>query len=208
MSKTQLYRLIIALCGLTGVTMQISQDGWNMLLYYTVLSNILVFVTLFFLIFWEQKVGTTNQFPTLLRLKGGVTMAIAITFIIYHFLLAPLVTDPQDYWNIRNFLVHYIAPLGLILDTLFLDKKNTYKLSDPIPWTSFPIAYFALAIFNGMVLKLPIPGATNSPYAYFFINVNKFGLTRVITNALVIAIAYLFVGYLLVLIKRFVGQRT
>lgn len=208
MSKTQLYRLLIALCGLTGVTMQISKDGWAMLLYYTVLSNILVFSTLFYLIYLEKKAGPVNQFPQLLRLKGGVTMAIMITLLVYHFMLAPIVDTPADYWNIRNFLVHYIAPLGLILDTLLLDIKKPYKLFDPLSWSLFPLAYFAFAIFNGMLMKIAIPGAKDSPYAYFFINVNKFGLQKVLLNALTIALAYVIVGYLLLISKKLIGQRV
>lgn len=206
MSKTQVYRLLIALAGIIGVTMQIYQDSWGMLLYYTVISNILVFSFLLFIIYWEKKFGTINQSKLLLRTKGAVTMAIMITAVVYHFMLAPLV-EPKEYWNIRNFLVHYIAPIGLILDTLLLDRKKTYHWSNPITWTAFPLAYFAFAIFNGMVLKLPIPGAEDSPYAYFFINVNKFGIQKVISNSIFIACAYIVVGYLLLLIKTFIGAK-
>lgn len=206
MSKTQLYRLMIAICGLIGVSMQIYQDGWGMLLYYTVISNILVFSFLFFIIGWEAKCGPISHNSTLLRLKGAVTMAIAITAVVYHFMLAPL-AEPDAYWNIRNFLVHYIAPIGLILDTLILDKKNSYRWFDPLTWTFFPLGYFAFAIFNGMILQLPIPGAKDSPYAYFFINVNKFGFQKVLINSLMIASAYVVGGYLLLLVKKAIGTK-
>lgn len=206
MSKTQLYRLMIAICGLIGVSMQIYQDGWGMLLYYTVISNILVFSFLFFIIGWEAKCGPISHNSTLLRLKGAVTMAIAITSVVYHFMLAPL-AEPDAYWNIRNFLVHYIAPIGLILDTLILDKKNSYRWFDPLTWTFFPLGYFAFAIFNGMILQLPIPGAKDSPYAYFFINVNKFGFQKVLINSLMIASAYVVGGYLLLLVKKAIGTK-
>lgn len=207
MSKTQLYRLLVAMCGLIGVGIQISQDGFGMLLYYTVLSNILVFSTLFYLIQKETLDGPINQFSHVLRLKGGVTMAIMITAVVYHFLLSPLV-EPHEYWNIRNFLVHYIAPIGFIADTLFLDRKNSYHWHDPFIWTLFPLGYFAFAIFNGMILKWAIPGASDSPYAYFFINVNKYGLNQVLVNAFVIAVVYILVGYLLLSFKKWVGQRN
>lgn len=206
MSKIQLYRLLIALCGLTGVSMQIYQDGFGMLLYYTVISNSLVFSFLFFLISWEAKHGSTNQSRRLLRVKGAVTMAIAITAVVYHFMLAPL-AEPDAYWNIRNFLVHYIAPIGFILDTVIIDQKNSYRWWDPLTWTLFPLGYFAFAIFNGMILQLPIPGAKDSPYAYFFINVNKFGFQRVLINSLVIALAYVIGGYLLLFVKKVLGPK-
>ena len=43
MTISRFYRILLALCGLVGVSIQIHDDGWGMLLYYTVLSNILVF---------------------------------------------------------------------------------------------------------------------------------------------------------------------
>lgn len=206
MSHIQKYRLLIAICGIIGVSMQIAQDGWGMLLYYTVISNILVFSFLLFLIQQEHQASRISSDSKLLRTKGAVTMAIMITAVVYHFMLAPL-AETQEYWNIRNFLVHYIAPLGLILDTLLLDKKNSYHWFDPLSWTAFPLGYFAFAIFNGMILKLPIPGAEDSPYAYFFINVNKYGIHQVLINSLVIATAYIIIGYLLLFIKKFIGTK-
>ncbi|MBM7643771.1 Pr6Pr family membrane protein [Streptococcus loxodontisalivarius] len=207
MSKTQLYRLLVAILGIIGVSMQIYQDGWGMLLYYTVLSNILVFSFMLYLVYFERKNGPINAFTGLLRTKAGVTMAITITHVIYHFMLAPLV-EPQEFWNVRNFLVHYIVPIAMILDTLFLDKKAVYRWFDPLLWTSVPLIYFGFALLNGMVIKLPIPGAVDSPFAYFFINVYKYGWANVLTNTLVISIAYILVGYLLFLLKRFIGKRA
>lgn len=206
MSKVQIYRLFFALCGILGVFLQIRQDGWGMLLYYTVLSNILVFSFLLYLIYRESKEGSINQQTNLLRLKGSVTMAITITFLVYHFLLSPYVTYDQ-YFNLRNFLVHYIAPLGLILDTLFFDRRNTYHKWEPFSWTLLPIIYLILAIFNGLVTQLPIPGSPDSPYAYYFINLSKFGLQGVAINSLFIAVAYIIIGYVLLGLKKFIRPK-
>ncbi|TWT16768.1 Pr6Pr family membrane protein [Streptococcus sp. sy010] len=205
MSHRQRYRSLLAALGILGVSLQIAKDGWGMLLYYTVLSNILVFSFLIFIVLLESKRHTLNQ-DRLLRIKGGVTMAITITFVIYHFLLAPLV-KPEDFWNIRNFLVHYIIPIGMILDTLILDKKNSYRIFDPFRWTIVPLLYSFFALFNGLVTKLPIPGATDSPFPYFFINVSKYGWTSVLTNSLAIFIGYLLFGYGLLLLKKFIGKK-
>lgn len=205
MSKTQLYRLCLAGLGMLGVGMQIAQDGLGMLLYYTVLSNILVFSFLLYLVKWEQEHGNINQDHQLLRIKGGVTMAITITFLIYHFLLAPI-AKPQDFWNVRNFLVHYIVPIGLILDTIILDRKKVYRLLNPLAWTVTPLIYCFFSLFNGLVTKLPVPGAVDSPFPYFFINVTKYGWPAVLQNSLGIFIGYVLVGYLLFLIKNNIGS--
>ena len=109
MTISRFYRILLALCGLVGVSIQIHDDGWGMLLYYTVLSNILVFSSLIFFIIYDFKKGDATTNTKLLRYKGGVTMAILITGVIYHILLAPI-TEPEKFWTLRNFLVHYIVP--------------------------------------------------------------------------------------------------
>lgn len=86
MTISRFYRILLALCGLVGVSIQIHDDGWGMLLYYTVLSNILVFSSLIFFIIYDFKKGDATTNTKLLRYKGGVTMAILITGVIYHIL--------------------------------------------------------------------------------------------------------------------------
>ncbi len=56
-----------------------------------------------------------------------------------------------------------------------IDKAKQYRKLDPFFWTLIPLAYMLFALLNGLVLKWPIPGAKDSPFAYFFINVNKYG---------------------------------
>ena len=104
-------------------------------------------------------------------------------------------------------MVHYIVPWGLVIDTLIFDAKKTFRLREPLYWSLFPLSYFAFALLNGLVLKLSIPGAKDSPFAYFFINVNKFGWNKVMMNVLVISVGYIAVGYLLYLLKKFIGRK-
>ena len=63
MTISRFYRILLALCGLVGVSIQIHDDGWGMLLYYTVLSNILVFSSLiFFIIYYWPLVPSRKTF--------------------------------------------------------------------------------------------------------------------------------------------------
>lgn len=203
MSKKYYFRLLLALIGSLGVILQIAKDGFGMLLYYTVLSNLLVIFFLCYCLHREKRNIMENQY--FYRLKGGVTMAITITFIVYHFLLSPFV-KAEDFWNLRNFIVHYIVPIGFILDTLLVDIKKQYKWFDPLIWTIIPLLYFAFALLNGLVLKLAVPGAPDSPFPYYFINITKYGLLGVTKNSLFIFIGYIVFGYFLNLVKYFCGQ--
>ena len=94
-----------------------------------------------------------------------------------------------------------------MIDTLIFDSKKAFRLREPLYWSLFPLSYFAFALLNGLVLKLSIPGAKDSPFAYFFINVNKFGWNKVMINVLVISAGYIAVGYLLFLLKKFIGHK-
>lgn len=207
MSKTLIFRILISLSGIIGVSIQIMQSGWGMLLYYTTLSNVLVFSFLIYLIIKEMMAPHKPIDRRLLRFKGGITMIIVMTFMVYHFILAPKVRA-YDYYTLRNFLVHYILPLGMIFDTLIIDRPRGYRWFDPLVWTSFPLVYFAAALFNGLILKWEVPGSADSPFPYFFINVTKYGFKSVLINALSIALIYLLLSYSLLFIKHFIGSRN
>ena len=192
-------RVLLFLAAFTGVYLEITKrGGFGMLLYYTVLSNLLVTLFTAYLLYVMRRSGENWQSPTLLRLKGGVTMSIMITCVIYHFMLAPIATD---FYRVENFLCHYIIPLWFLADTLFFDKQGQYKIWDPVLWTILPLVYMIFALFNGLVLKLPVPNSKVSPFPYFFLDVAK-GWDVVIKWCLIIFVAYMVAGFIFYLIKQ------
>ena len=192
-------RIFLFIVAFTGVYLEITKrGGLGMLLYYTVLSNLLVVVFTGYLLLRMHRQGENWASKNLLRLKGGVTMSIMITCVIYHFMLAPLTTD---FYRLENFLCHYITPLWFLADTLIFDKSRQYKWFDPVFWTGLPLLYMGFAILNGLVLKLPVPNAKDSPFPYFFLNANKHGWEFVFKWALNNFVAYMVSGYILYLVK-------
>ena len=192
-------RVLLFLAAFTGVYLEITKrGGFGMLLYYTVLSNLLVTLFTAYLIYVMRRSGENWQSQRLLRLKGGVTMSIMITCVIYHFMLAPIATD---FYRLENFLCHYIVPLWFLADTLLFDKQGQYKIWDPVLWTILPLIYMLFALFNGLVLKLPVPNSKVSPFPYFFLDVAK-GWDVVIKWCLIIFVAYMVAGFIFYLIKQ------
>lgn len=186
-------RMVLFMLGFIGVYLEIiKHGGLGMLMYYTVLSNMIVTAFTAYLLYLMARSEHRWQTQSLFRLKGGVTMCIMITCVIYHFMLAPLATD---FYRLENFLCHYIVPLWFLADTLLFDKRSQYRWFDPIVWTSVPLIYLAFALFNGLVIKWPIPGAKDSPFAYFFLNIPKYGWPYVLQWSLRIFIGYLLAGY-------------
>ena len=192
-------RVLLFLAAFTGVYLEITKrGGFGMLLYYTVLSNLLVTLFTAYLLYVMRQSGENWQSRHLLRLKGGVTMSIMITCVIYHFMLAPIATD---FYRLENFLCHYIVPLWFLADTLLFDKQGQYKIWDPVLWTILPLVYMLFALFNGLVLKLPVPNSKVSPFPYFFLDVAK-GWDVVIKWCLIIFAAYMVAGFIFYLIKQ------
>ena len=190
-------RCLLAALALLGTSIQLIKYGPGMMMYYTVQSNLLVSLFALYML-GAMRQGKDLQSPSFLRIKAAVTMSIMITFVIYHVMLAPLATD---FWRVENMLCHYITPLYFFFDTLLVDRQRQYQLLDPLRWTALPLLYMAFALLNGLVLKWPIPDAKDSPFAYYFLNVHKYGWSYVLTHAVVIFLAYLLAGYLLYLIK-------
>ena len=192
-------RVLLFIAAFLGVYLEITKHGgFGMLLYYTVLSNLLVTLFTAYLLLKMRGDDNSWQNPGILRLKGGVTMSIMITCVIYHFMLAPIATD---FYRLENFLCHYIVPLWFLADTLLFDKNRQYKWFDPIVWTVLPLLYMGFAILNGLVLKMNIPNAKDNPFPYFFLNANKYGWGFVFRWAATIFVAYMVSGYLFFLVK-------
>ena len=193
-------RAFMFLAAFTGIYLEITKHGGlGMLLYYTVLSNLLVMIFTGYLLWKMRREGDHWQSSSLLRLKGGITMSIMITCVIYHFMLAPLT---KDFYRLENFLCHYIVPLWFLVDTIIFDKSRQYKCFDPIVWTVLPLLYMGFAILNGFVLKMDVPNAKDSPFPYFFLNANKYGWGFVFRWAAIIFVAYMVSGYLFYLVKN------
>ena len=193
-------RAFMFLAAFTGVYLEITKHGgFGMLLYYTVLSNLLVMIFTGYLLWKMRREGDHWQSSSLLRLKGGITMSIMITCVIYHFMLAPLT---KDFYRLENFLCHYIVPLWFLVDTIIFDKSRQYKWFDPIVWTVLPLLYMGFAILNGFVLKTDVPNAKDSPFPYFFLNAPKHGWGFVFRWAAIIFVAYMVSGYLFYLVKN------
>lgn len=190
-------RCLLFLFASLGTGIQIYKNGIGMLMYYTTLSNLLVSLfTLYMLMDMLKNIDLQSR--NFLRIKAAVTMSIMITFVIYHFMLAPLATH---FWRVENILCHYITPLYFFFDTLIVDRRRQYHFLDPVRWTALPLLYMVFALFNGLVLKWPIPDAKDSPFAYYFLNVYKYGWSYVATHAVLIFLVYILAGYILYLLK-------
>lgn len=190
--KVNLWHLLIGVLALTGVTIQVMKYGVNMFLYFTTIANTLVAG------YYLYKSLTANKSTT--AFKGSVVMAILLTGLVYHFMLA---SRAKDFHRVENYIVHYIVPISVFIDYFFTKGLNV-NWKNPFQWVIIPLTYLLFSLFNGLVLQLPVPDNEESPFPYFFLNINKLGVQPVFIYVAVICVAYIFSGYVLVFIKKIV----
>ena len=197
------FKAIIALAGIIGILLQVGVfDGvlrLSVFNYYTLLSNVLV--TLYFIpaSFYAARDDRTWQ-P---QLKGAVTMGITVTFLIYHFALAGnFAMEGTQAWS--NRLLHYIVPLMAIADWLFFSDKGELTWYSPLLWVLLPDLYF---IYVQLRLAFGASLGTGSRYPYYFIDVDALGWGQVLLNGLLINLAFIVLGYVVVLIDYLLARQ-
>ncbi len=185
-----------------------------MLIFYTIQSNVLCF--LFFSCLLLKTImdirskgikGVTVLLP---HFKGAVTLAVAVTFLVYHFILVPRFVNDSGHTyillNWQNILVHYFVPIATVTDWLLFDKKLSFRWFDPIFWLLLPLNYFLFVLIRAKVGG--IIEIVKSPYPYFFIDVDLLGWIDVLKNAALLILFFLLLGYFIYLIDKLEFRRT
>ena len=206
----QIYRLLFLFLCEAGILLQyaaVSQSGNAAMLscYYTVLSNILCFVYFAVLVVAQRK----KENPLV---KGSVTMCIAVTGIVYHFLLDGMMeanaASVSPVLDAGNFLVHTVVPVMVVLDYFLFFPKGQYKSLHPIAWMVLPYLYFGFiwlraeisdSLFSGF-------GGAKSRYPYPFLDVDLYGWDKVLLIVLGITVAFLALGYIAYVLDRLLGK--
>jgi hypothetical protein len=204
------WRLLLVGAGITGVTMNIVMMGGDIgrsLSYYTVLSNLVAVVFFAFAIFRTFRQRNLRFTSTERTIKGAVTLGVFLTFVIFHFILRPTMftmgAEVSAYTlSLANILVHYIVPLAAAADWLLFDRKGQIRKLDPLIWTAMPLAYLAFSLIRAQFATFP----NGSRYPYFFIDIDQLGIAQVALNCLLIAAAYIALGYLVFLIDRILAK--
>ena len=203
--------IICAWCLLLNLFTQDGKFDTGMLIFFTIISNILCFIFIIIIVINSIITSSNKELnkiegktKVLTRVRGAVTLMITVTFLIYHFVLIPQATavgSAFDFFGLPNVLAHYVVPIMMILDWLLFEKKNSYRPYDPLLWLIFPIVYFVIILIRGYfggIIKM-----IGSKYPYFFIDVDALGMNQVWINAGFASLFFLLIGYLIFFVDRF-----
>lgn len=206
----QIYRLLFLFLCEAGIVLQyaaVSKDGNAAMLtcYYTILSNMVCFLYFAVLVVAQRK----KENPLL---KGSVTMCIAVTGLVYHFMLNGVMEANAEKVSpvllAGNILVHYVVPAMVVLDYFLFFPKGQYKSLHPIAWLVLPYLYFGFALLRAEISDTCFSGfgGAQSRYPYPFMDVDLYGWDKVLLIVLGITVAFLALGYIAYVIDRLLGK--
>ena len=136
-------------------------------------------------------------------LKGAVTLFLAITGLISHFVL-----DPPDPTLTPTFLgltsaqiEHQITPVLAVIDFVLFDGHKRLRWSHAFWWLTYLYAYAAFALIRAELLATP-------DYPYSFIDLGELGWGGVLTNIAIYSVGFLVLGLVFVAIDRALRRRA
>lgn len=185
MNKHKLYaaiRLFFAGIALAAVITQLAnsiatgRSVANFFSFFTIESNILA-IALLVLLGIEGLRHKTAKEHTFFR--GGVTLFMTITGIVYTLLLSGNEVSLQTTIPWVNTVLHYIMPVVMLADWLITPPKQSLPFRRAALWLLFPLAYLTYSIIRGSVVGW---------YPYPFINPIENGWGYVGIMSLVIGI--------------------
>ncbi|MFH0992717.1 MAG: Pr6Pr family membrane protein [bacterium] len=184
------------MCSAVGTALLLyhSHDAVATLSYFTTLSNLIV-VGFFTWILIRELMGKSNASVKIAFFKGGVTVGIVLTGLVYNLLLRPFLNNNDfgyDPRTIQDMFVHVVTPLMVAIDFIVFDAKGLIKKTTPLFWLIYPAGYWIyILIYNAFGGRFEGTGHVLSPYPYFFMNIPEYGpWGAMIVAAFVVGIGY------------------
>ena len=152
------------------------------LAYFTVLTNL--FVALAASLPLVAGATGPGRFFAKPEVLGCAITSIVMVGAGYHVLLRNA-WNPQGLQLIADYLLHYVVPvLALAYWVVFAPRTRPGVLA-PLAWCIYPISYFIYALIRGQLTGM---------YPYYFIDVAKIGLAKVLANSAAMLVVFLLVG--------------
>lgn len=143
--------------------------------------------------------------PWLPKLKYALTLAITVTCLIAHFMLDGGMVFMNGEFHWQMLVLHYIVPIGTVLDWLIFDLHGHMGKFDPLYWPAFPLLYLVYTII--LVEGFGIYAHEGSRWPYPFIDVDANGLPTVIITCIVLVAIFVALGYVYVAIDKQLAKR-
>ena len=207
MSGLQLSALLLFLLNTVGLLLhsQLIPKGHiraGMFCFYTNQSNLLL--TIYELLLFCAGFAPGGRMWAILtdvRLSCAMALYIWVTHLVYQFILVPYEKRKgqkfADFGGIfGNICVHYLMPLLVVGQWLFLADKTGLSLLCAVWWLILPLAYTVYALLRATSGK-PI-GHTGLLYPYPFMDLPSLGWGKFLRNSAVLLVLFFLLGCVLV----------
>ncbi len=187
-SIARLLRSIVALMAWAGLGIQLyllvsntPENGLTageavgrFLLYFTILSNLLVAI-------YTSFAGRHTQQP---GIATALALYILVVGLVYNLVLRQL-WQPAGWQRVADELLHVVVPVFYILYWYFFIAARRLMYRAAIGWLSYPAMYLIYALLRG---------SREHFYPYFFIDPTAVGTRGVVQNAILLLLAFLGLG--------------
>lgn len=179
--------LAVQLVASVRLTGSVLEALWIMLLYFTVITNIVV------ALLFSALASGWHASP---RLVGGATLAIILVGAVYHALLRGLL-DLSGGAALADFLLHTVTPIIVPIWWIAFAPRGGLDQRDPLKWAIFPLGYFGYGLARG---------AMDGRYPYPFMNLAVLGWPHTLLNAAAIASGFVVAGCVLLKMDKVLSR--
>lgn len=167
----------------------------NFFSFFTIQSNIIAASVL--LVVGIGTLTRQKSNPQFALLRGGATLYMVMTGIIFALLLAGLQEALQTTTPWVNTVLHYVMPIVMITDWILYPPQFRFSFRQTIIWLAYPVIYLIYSL---------IRGEFTGWYPYPFINPLLSGWAGVIVMSIVISVGTIGLAWLLTLRTRLHGR--
>ena len=186
-----------------GIFDNINLIRWDFYVYFTNISNFLCLGVMFAGLVQTVRKKENSYVTAAPMLKFIGMLGILLTFLVFNILLAGEEgRDPQLNWRIGSLLFHVLLPILYIADWFLFYERKKCKWYYPVTSVGFPLAYAIFLLVQAIILKFdssiltPTPNSTTPLiYPYFFVNIDKLGVTGVLMWIGILSAAFVAVGF-------------
>ena len=170
----------------------------QMFCYYTNLSNLAMLIVHVLLLL----PGRSRALLLTPRARYLTVLCILVTFVIYFFVLTRFGRHSKKTSmaslgtrRLGNLFVHYLVPLGVLLEWLTVADKRGLGLRDALYWLAIPLAYLAFLLLrarSGVIIE-----NTGSLWPYAIMDREALGTRKWLRNIVLMLTGFFLLALLL-----------